>query len=101
MAFDKTTHAGKIRQFVIVTLGSRCAKCSVTHSLHCDLIVSDGGLHHSLSHSERQMFYLSQMLAGNLQLLCAKCHTLKTLRDVQARRAARLTSGVSVNLPLE
>jgi hypothetical protein len=92
MAFDKTAHAGKIRQFVIVSLGSRCARCPATENLHCDLIQTDGGLHHRLSHSERQMFYLSEMLAGNLQLLCVKCHTIKTLADVQARRAARLNS---------
>jgi 5-methylcytosine-specific restriction endonuclease McrA len=97
MSFNKTAHAHQIRQFVIVTLGGCCSKCPVTHSLHCDLIESDGGAHHSLSHSERQMFYLSQMLAGNLQLLCTRCHTLKTLRDIQSRRVARLNSAGSVS----
>ncbi len=67
-------------------LGGQCARCGAQHYLQFDCVTSPGGAHHELNSRQRLAFYESQALAGNLQLLCPPCHTLKTLDEIAARR---------------
>ena len=63
---------------MIVMLGSRCAACQAESDLTFDCIEACGGSHHRLSSPERITFYRAQMRAGNVQLLCKYCNSLKS-----------------------
>lgn len=58
--------------------GSKCAFCELEDDLEFDCIVPRGDRHHKLSTDGRATFYWQQLLEGNLQLLCARCHQNKT-----------------------
>jgi hypothetical protein len=62
---------------MILILGSECAACGATEDLTFDCIQSCGHAHHRLSAPERISFYRKQLRAGNVQLLCASCNSLK------------------------
>ena len=49
-----------------------------------------GNKHHKMFSDNRLKFYLHQLEAGNLQLLCAKCHTFKTLRDLNVLQGRKI-----------
>lgn len=87
-----TTRARLRRVWIIQQLGGHCARCGETRHLQFDLKASDGGFHHGLSWPQRQLYYMTEFGRGNLQLLCPRCHTAKTLADIKARRAAKLTA---------
>jgi transcription initiation factor IIE alpha subunit len=51
-----------------------------------DCIVSKGSEHHTMNSRDRLKFYFAEHAAGNLQLLCPKCHVKKTLDEIAARQ---------------
>lgn len=62
-------------------LGGRCRKCKVKRKrpLHFDVKTPvDGGRHHrKQGPCQRLRFYLAQHAAGNLDLLCNSCNSVK------------------------
>lgn len=59
-------------------LGSRCVECGRVRNLQFDCIQPRGHEHHSMEWSQRVSFYRSERAAGNLQLLCERCHVAKS-----------------------
>ena len=62
-------------------LGERCARCSLPFDLEFDCIQPNGPAHHGKSFCDRIRFYVREHQRGNLQLLCVKCHQLKSVQD--------------------
>lgn len=63
-------------------LGDKCAECgSPAGPFEFDCIRPMGHRHHRIEISARLSFYRAQYRAGNLQLLCQKCHNIKTSFD--------------------
>ena len=60
-----------------MALGSRCAGCGAETDLTFDCLEPQGHTHHAWSAPQRISFYRKQMRAGNLQLLCSGCNSLK------------------------
>jgi 5-methylcytosine-specific restriction endonuclease McrA len=73
-------------------LGGKCISCDATENLERDCIVPQGDAHHKMSTDQRTSFYNQQMRAGNVQLLCSKCHTKKTIIDTKPTAQERATS---------
>lgn len=65
------------RARMVLSLGGRCAACGSTEDLTFDCIEPMGHAHHAGSAPDRITFYRRQMLAGNVQLLCSSCNSLK------------------------
>jgi hypothetical protein len=80
----------ELRKYLIDKLGGKCSRCPETEYLQMDCIKPVGPAHHRMFSDRRYMFYLSQLQAGNLQLLCLPCHTNKTREDVHAKRGFRV-----------
>ena len=82
---------------MVLTLGSECAACGTETDLTFDCIEPCGHDHHRRSAPERICFYRRQMQAGNIQLLCANCNSLKADLTAADWRSAilqlRLRSG--------
>jgi hypothetical protein len=89
----KQQQVSNFRRAVYELLGENCVDCASSWELQCDLIISDGGVHHGLSHVDRWRFYWRQAQAGNLALRCPECHKKKTRRDFVAARAKKLAGG--------
>jgi len=70
--------AVRVRSETIQCLGGECVACGSTDCLEFDCIVPCGHDHHLLDTSARMCFYRKQYQAGNLQVLCSSCHTIKT-----------------------
>ena len=64
-----------------IALNGRCNRCGDKEHLEFDCIKPQGHKHHSQGIGFRATFYWRQARAGNLQLLCRNCHSLKTLTD--------------------
>lgn len=64
-------------------LGNICnwINCTKTEKLQFDCIQAMGHKHHRCSQSERATFYRRQHALGNLQLLCPKHHSLKSVTE--------------------
>lgn len=87
--------AARERKRLAGILGGECVLCGSLDSLQFDCISPQGDWHHRRSAPERICFYRRQMRAGNIQLLCGTCNSLKSempvalwkaaLRDVHAR----------------
>jgi len=58
-------------------LGNCCASCGSTTSLEFDCLIPCGDRHHRMTAPARVSFYRAQMRAGNVQLLCNECNSLK------------------------
>ena len=69
--------AARSRVSMTLALGGCCVMCQRRDDLTFDCIVPMGGAHHSGSAPQRISFYRSQLRAGNVQLLCARCNSLK------------------------
>ena len=69
--------AAATRARMVCILGSRCAACASTEELTFDCWAPAGDRHHRLSAPERITFYRKQMRAGNVQILCQTCNSLK------------------------
>jgi 5-methylcytosine-specific restriction endonuclease McrA len=70
-----------IRERLFQELGRICAVCRQGGILEMDCILPQGDQHHRFSASDRAFFYQRQFRAGNLQLLCPRCHAVKTAHD--------------------
>lgn len=69
--------ARRKRAALIEILGGACARCKCEHSLQLDCIIPQGDRHHRMEFSARVSFYWRQFRAGNLQVLCDRCNSLK------------------------
>jgi hypothetical protein len=69
--------AAATRKRMIIILGEHCAACGATDHLTFDCCEPMGDSHHRKSAPERITFYRKQMRAGNVQLLCNECNSLK------------------------
>lgn len=65
-----------------IALGAACAHCGAIEKLQFDCIQPQGHDHHAVGQVGRATFYRKQARAGNLQLLCQRCHSAKTLEDL-------------------
>jgi 5-methylcytosine-specific restriction endonuclease McrA len=81
MAKRQKRWARQERQRLRVRLGTRCAVCGTTASVEFDCILPQGHEHHRMDAATRTLFYRRQVSAGNLQLLCEKCHAKKTANE--------------------
>lgn len=71
-----------------IALGSHCAHCGISSQaspLEFDCIRPQGHRHHALDYSARLSFYRAQHQALNLQLLCPRCHSLKSAQELPRR----------------
>lgn len=82
------------REALVFRLGGKCARCPATTFLQFDCIQPTGPAHHKLFSDNRLAYYEIQQAEGNLQLLCRKCHTWKTLHDLRVlqNRKVRLAA---------
>jgi 5-methylcytosine-specific restriction endonuclease McrA len=62
---------------MILMLGGACSACGSTTSLEFDCRTPCGDRHHRMTAPARVSFYRAQMRAGNVQLLCKVCNSLK------------------------
>lgn len=79
-----------LRQRLLDALGNKCSRCPQTDYLQFDCKKPMGSKHHKMFSDNRLKFYLTQLEAGNLQLLCPKCHTFKTMQDMNILRGYRI-----------
>ena len=77
----RSERARRSRAALELELGGRCARCPETRALEFDCVVSKGDAHHLMPWPRRIRWYWLEHLAGNIQLLCRKCHNLKTARE--------------------
>lgn len=106
--------ARQARAAILAKHGNRCRQCGRTQQdlndefhthpdgtpkrgrpaviLELDCILPQGDEHHRMSTDQRATFYRRQDAEGNLQLLCSKCHSEKTLRDAAYEGAVLLAS---------
>src|SRR5262245_43812103 len=82
MGMRQKLWARRTRDKLKETLGSACKRCGKTENLEFDCIRPAGDFHHKLDAGRRTTFYVRQWRSGNLQLLCAKCHNLKSLGEL-------------------
>jgi 5-methylcytosine-specific restriction endonuclease McrA len=93
MALRQREWARRTRAALIVTLGSKCARCSTAGSkrnaLELDCIAARGYAHHRMEWSQRISFYRREHREGNLQILCRRCNAVKgNADDMAALRAS-------------
>jgi 5-methylcytosine-specific restriction endonuclease McrA len=81
MAAWKSLVAAKRREQLKKLMGSRCAVCGATGTLHFDCIQRQGPAHHYMPLPERTRYYEKQHSLKNLQLLCPRCHSQKTAAE--------------------
>jgi hypothetical protein len=74
-------------------LGNRCAKCKGTEELEFDCKIPCGDQHHKMSATCKMAFYRRQHAQGNLQLLCKRCHKVKTALHDFTRSRSKLRAG--------
>jgi len=85
--------AAEIRNWIRLALGARCAMCGCDRDLEFDCITDQGHAHHGpMGYVKRQYFYREQFHAGNLQLLCQRCHVAKTHLDYGEEAALESTA---------
>lgn len=84
MAKRQVNWARRKRSEILVKLGCKCAACGKLEELELDCIVPQGHTHHAAGYTARTSFYNQQLKLGNLQILCEKCHRVKTARDLAA-----------------
>ena len=68
------------------SLGGRCVSCGNTANLEFDCKIPRGHAHHALGSFQRLTFYENEAKIGNVQLLCVRCHQIKSRADFRARR---------------
>lgn len=82
--------ARNARRDLIQVLGSECLACGSSELLHFDCITPQGDQHHRMSTDQRMCFYRKQhRIYNNVQLLCGKCHSLKSAHDARCRLPPR------------
>ena len=70
--------AARSRASMTLALGGCCVLCQRRDELTFDCISPMGNGHHRGSAPQRISFYRAQMRCGNVQLLCARCNSLKS-----------------------
>lgn len=80
-------------------LGGKCAICGTPFDLQFDSIVPAGREHHLYGSLARIRWYEIHADHGKLQLLCVRHHTEKNIREIKARRAAKLTPATVPVIP--
>jgi len=70
--------AARSRASMTLALGGCCVMCQARDDLTFDCISPMGNDHHGGSAPQRISFYRAQMQCGNVQLLCARCNSLKS-----------------------
>lgn len=88
--------AARKRLSMCQLLGGKCLHCGVTTNLSFDCIKPTRDGHARLDSVRRVSYYLRQMRAGNLQLLCSRCNSVK--RDLEAPRYQPTLSCVKLGL---
>src|SRR5712691_833417 len=73
--------ARKARLKLVSELGGCCKSCQSEEELQFDCIVPQGPLHHRFEPSHLICFYRKESRKGNLQILCASCHEIKTTEE--------------------
>ena len=83
MGLRQREWAKKQRLLLRRKLGMRCHQCGSRFylKLEFDCIRPCGDQHHKMEWSWRMSFYRQQYAAGNLQLLCDRCHQLKSSKE--------------------
>jgi HNH endonuclease len=81
MAALQREWARRVRRTLRAQLGGCCVKCGSRRNLEFDCIVRQGDRHHRMEWSWRMSFYRRQHELKNLQLLCRKCHGMKSSRE--------------------
>ena len=69
--------ARRERARMTLALGGSCAACSNPENLTFDCISPRGDSHHRKDSAARVSFYRREMRAGNLQILCEDCNSMK------------------------
>ena len=82
--------ASKARARLKKLLGGRCKGCGAYgfelgegQQLEFDCIKPCGHGHHRMESSSRMSFYHKQWSLGNVQLLCTKCNTEKSIKEYE------------------
>lgn len=80
MGLKQRQWAAKTRLKLRRLLGMKCATCHSRYyaKLEFDCIKPCGDAHHKYEWSHRMSFYNQQYRLGNLQLLCNRCHNIKS-----------------------
>jgi len=74
--------ARRARIKLMTELGDKCVTCGAIAELEFDCIKACGDRHHRIDSSARICFYRAQHRAGNLQILCKKCNTVKSASEL-------------------
>lgn len=69
--------ARRERARLVASLGAICQGCQAETDLEFDCITPMGHAHHKFDSSRRLSFYHGQARAGNLQILCRFCNSIK------------------------
>lgn len=77
MAKRQKEWARTARRHLLTQLGGKCSTCGATDNLEFDCVRPMGDRHHRGSTDERMSFYNRMARANNLQVLCARCNSLK------------------------
>lgn len=88
MGLRQRLWAVSARRAIVQQLGGACSWCGSRRKLEFDCIRPRGHFHHRMEWSWRLSFYRRELAAGNLQLLCRRCHGEKTAVDTLATRQA-------------
>lgn len=98
----QTRWAREKRAWMMAVLGGKCVRCALTTNLTFDCIRPTGDRHHRMSSVQRVTYYMRQMRAGNLQVLCHACNSAKGATHQDAYRLTVSPDGVArlVSLPL-
>ena len=84
---QKTIYTQERREALRKALGNVCKHCKATGKLHFDCVYPQGHAHHQMGSRDRIIFYEREHKRGNIQLLCARCHSLKNEQDAAMRFA--------------
>jgi 5-methylcytosine-specific restriction endonuclease McrA len=67
---------------LLFLLGGHCVECGTEEDLTFDCKHPCGDAHHRMDTSHRMSFYRRQHREKNLQILCRKCNTKKSVQDL-------------------
>ena len=79
--WQSTEWARRIRDELLTSLGGRCRKCNGARCLTFDHVSPIGWAPETKSWSQRMVEYRRAHQAGNLQILCVRCHGKKSRED--------------------
>lgn len=71
------------RKELLEALGNKCAWCGTTENLEFDCKIPQGDKHHRKDAASRMDFYIHQHRLKNVQILCKKHNTEKSIVDAE------------------